>query len=676
MYHFPQKSLSFRSLFVKTGLVTVLISIFLLSLTFQAIAQDQQAEGTEITEIVVTATRYEEERSLVPADVTVIDERQISESTAKTVPELLRKEPGLFVTDLTGSGRNVTVDLRGYGETGPLNTLVLVDGRRVNQPDLSGTDWTQIPLERVKRIEIIRGSKAAVLYGDNASGGVINIITKEGEERRYGITIGAGSYGTTSASAYASGSLKGLSYYLNGTYGRTDGYRENGNDEAKDLGFDLRYYIGEKLRLGLSGGYHKDSAGLPGALKVADLEAGRSRRATDNPFDFSKVEDYYIKADGEYNLWGESFLNIDLSYRKRGFLSFASFSGGNFLGDTEIDNYSIAPRVLIVNQGDRFRNELSLGFDYFKASEDIENTSLFFGDVTKGVFTLERETYGYYLHDEVSLSKRFFVSGGYRYDRAEYAFTPSTPSGITLDENVYSLGVTYRVSDNINIYANYARGFRYPVIDELYSFFTNTIDTTLIPQRSDDYEAGIRARLEKGLNVELNLFRIDTSDEIFYNPNAFMNQNMDGDTRREGVEFTVFYAPFDFLSLDGTCTFTRTEIRGGSFDGHDIPGVPENKITGHLNLKPIEGLGITLETIHVGKRPYISDFDNAFGDLGAYTVLNMKTSYTKGNITAFLNLNNLTDEEYEEYGVIRFPGEQAVYPSPGLNVFGGLSLTF
>ena len=167
-------------------------------------------------EVTVTATRYEEQPSEVPAHITVITREDISKSTAQNIPELLRTETGIQVNDIAGNRRNYTVDLRGFGETASSNTLVLVDGRRINQADLSGVDWTEIPLERVERIEIIRGGRGSVLYGDNATGGVINIITKKGDTFKAGGELAGGSYGTFNSSAYVNSSLKGLSLSLTG----------------------------------------------------------------------------------------------------------------------------------------------------------------------------------------------------------------------------------------------------------------------------------------------------------------------------------------------------------------------------------------------------------------------------------------------------------------------------
>src|SRR5574340_708092 len=176
--------------------------LVVISLLLVLVSMAQAEEKIQIEEVVVTATRYEEKVTTVPSGVSVISAEDIKNSTAQNIPDLLRTEVGIQVNDLAGNRRSYTVDLRGFGETASSNTLVLVDGRRVNQPDLSGVDWTEIPIERVSRIEIIKGGRGSVLYGDNATGGVINIITKEGEGGlKAGTALAAGSYGTYRADA-------------------------------------------------------------------------------------------------------------------------------------------------------------------------------------------------------------------------------------------------------------------------------------------------------------------------------------------------------------------------------------------------------------------------------------------------------------------------------------------
>src|SRR3989337_1488641 len=173
----------------------VSIATFLSTHTFA------QEEVETLPEIVVTATRYKEEYNFVPLNVTFITEEDIESSTAQFIPDLLRTQADIKVSDIAGNKRSYNVDIRGFGETGGLNTLVLIDGRKVNHVDLSGTDWTQIPLDRVKRIEVIRGGRGSVLYGDNAAGGVINIITKKGEELKSGGEIDGGSFGKSRGEA-------------------------------------------------------------------------------------------------------------------------------------------------------------------------------------------------------------------------------------------------------------------------------------------------------------------------------------------------------------------------------------------------------------------------------------------------------------------------------------------
>ncbi|KKL13665.1 hypothetical protein LCGC14_2523500, partial [marine sediment metagenome] len=265
----------------------------------------------------------------------------------------------------------------------------------INQADLSGTDWALIPLDRVKRIEILWGGRGSVLYGDNASGGVINIITKEGDQFQTGANVSGGSYDTFKGNAYVSGSQGNLSYAVSGSYLTSDGYRDNSDTEAKDLGANLGYFFNDRFKLTLSGGYHKDDTGMPGALTESELESGISRKDTTSPDDFSDIEDYYVKVKPEIFFLEDSLFQMDLSFRKRESLFFFSFTGGTFEGDTKIDTVAVSPQIILKEKIFGYANRLTVGFDFTNAEEDIFNISIFQGVPTIGRFTLKKENYGY-----------------------------------------------------------------------------------------------------------------------------------------------------------------------------------------------------------------------------------------------------------------------------------------
>ncbi len=662
-------------------LVFLVLGLFIFSgfsVADEPTTETEEQKPVMMKEVVVTATRYEEEVATVPANVTVISKEDIANSTAKDVPSLLRTQVGIHVMDITGNRRSYRVDLRGFGETSNSNTLVLIDGRRVNQADLSGTDWTLIPPDRIERIEIIRGSMGSVLYGDNASGGVINIITKEGEAFRAGIEGAVGSYDTLSTNAYLSGTQKNLSYALSGRLYDSEGYRDNSDSYAEDLGVNLGYLLGDMAKVDFSGGYHKDETRLPGGLKKSELEAGIPRRATVHPDDFADVDDYYLKLRPEFFFLENSLFQIDLSYRKRGFFSFSSFSGGSFEGDTEIATGIASPQVIIREPVFGLGNNLTLGFDYVKAEEDILNTLLFLGTPSTGIFTLEKKNYGYYLHDEFYPISKLTLSAGYRHDEVEYKFFPSTPDRSEFDEDLFTAGGSYAFYKDSSLYFSFSEGFRYPLLDELFNFQSNTIDTTLVPQTSDNYEFGVRHFFTNNYYGGINVFRIDTKDEIFFNPTGGpfgfgANENLDGEARRKGAEF-LFSATFKKFSLMGSYTYTDTEIKEGQYSGKAIPNVPKHKATFDVVFYPLERFTFALNGSYIGERFFESDFANAFLKQDDYVVVNAKLKYTWKKMTAFLDINNLFDKEYSEYGVLSlgFPVEPAFYPSPEINFLLGL----
>lgn len=652
--------------------MNILFSLFLiLFMTSYVCAEDELS----LEEIVVTATRYEEKLPAVPAHVTIISEEDIENSPAQNIPDLLRTEAGIHVYDIGGNRRNIAVDVRGFGETSSLNTLVLIDGRRVNQADLSGVDWFQIPVERVAKIEIIRGGRGSVLYGDNAAGGVINIITKEGEALRGGAEISGGSYGTFKSNAYAGGVMKDLSAYVSAGYLKSDGYRDNADTEARDFGFNTGYAFDDSINLNFSFGYHKDKTGLPGALKESDFISGRKRTDSTHPHDFIDAEDYYFQLSPQASLSGDSLFSIDTSYRKRGFLSFASGDWGNFTGDSELKTAIVSPHILLKTGTGKIRNVLILGFDYQKTDNKIINDSLFFGSRSTGRFDLEKENSGVYVHDEITLAKILKLSGGYRHDRAEFRFDPGKPDSTTMQKDLYTAGINYAFSGKSYAYIGFSRSFRYPVIDELYSFFSNSVNTELGPQTSDNYEIGIRHYLYDSIYTQLNLFRIDTRDEIFYNPLSYQNENLDGQARRDGAEISLSAQITDCLAIKSSYTYMEAKIRGGAFKGKGIPNVPRHTASFETVYSAGKGFTVVLNGVYVGERPFVSDFQNSFTDQKDYLVLNGRIRYQWKSLTAFFDIYNLTDKEYYEYGsVSSFPAEKAFYPSPKRHFLAGLRI--
>jgi iron complex outermembrane receptor protein len=163
-------------------------------------------------EIVVTATRDAEKIQRIPANVTVITAEDIEKTGADSIVDLLETLEGITFRSFSGNPSQASIDLRGFGDYGFARTLVMLDGRRLNRPDMMSVNWLQIPVKNVERIEVVRGA-GSVLYGDAAIAGLINVITKRGEGKPEVTTsVTAGSYGLHDEGFGISGSKERFSY--------------------------------------------------------------------------------------------------------------------------------------------------------------------------------------------------------------------------------------------------------------------------------------------------------------------------------------------------------------------------------------------------------------------------------------------------------------------------------
>jgi outer membrane receptor protein involved in Fe transport len=229
---------------------------------------------TTLSTVVVSAARTETPAHDTAAGISVIDRDQIERSGARSLPELLRGEAGVHVADLYGDGTTATLDMRGFGPTAGSNTLVLVDGRRLNNnSDIAPPSLTGIDPDEVERIEIVRGS-AGVLYGNQAVGGVIHVITRRPARSGGEIRVEGGSYDARGASArlsLADGS--GLGGQVWASRRRSDNYRERNDTELDNLGGRIEYGH-EGGRLFAEVEHTATDQQLPGSLFRHEMDAG------------------------------------------------------------------------------------------------------------------------------------------------------------------------------------------------------------------------------------------------------------------------------------------------------------------------------------------------------------------------------------------------------------------
>ncbi|MGA2319007.1 MAG: TonB-dependent receptor [Thermodesulfobacteriota bacterium] len=640
---------------------------------FSLLAQEKEVT---LEEVVVTATRDTEEIRKIPASVTVITKEEIEHSNAQTTVDLLRDKAGVVVSDYYGTGKNASVDIRGFGETGLLNTLVLVDGRRVNEIDLSGVDWTQIPLDQVERIEIVRGS-GSVLYGDNAVGGVINIITKKPEKPfSANAEVVGGSYGYNKESASVSGKWGPLSAILNASHNSTEGYRENGFLRAEDVGGKLIYDMNENLSFYFNGSFHHDDTGLPGGLPK-DIYISHPR-ATLAPDDHALTDDGYGDLGVKAKLWNLGRIEADLSYRHREVDDF--FVSYSFKDQRYISTWGFTPKYILEKSLWNFRNKLILGFDFYNSDSTVDSQTVFFGLTFLNRVEVTKQSIGAYVLDEFSILDNLILSLGYRHEWVTYDLFQETPRAKdkTRDnEPAYSLSINYLFDKKSSAFFSFKRSFRFPVSDELIQYFpTFQVNPMMKPQTGYHYEAGIRHAFTEQIEANLTVFWIDLHDEIFYNPETFSNENFPK-TRRQGVEVGAKVKPYPWLSCWANYTYIRPILLEAPFLGNDIPGVPRHK--GSLGVDIDFGKGFLLNTKAniVGSRHLISDWGNQFGRLDGYYTLDAKLSYSWKGLKAFAGVNNLTNQKYAEFAVTNAAGtSQLFYPSPGRNFLVGVSYTF
>ncbi len=622
---------------------------------FPTIAADNASET-----IVVTATRFNEADPGVAANISVITREDIRNTAAQSLPDVLSARAGINVTELTGGvmGRNATVDMRGFGATATSNTLILVDGLRVNPVDSGTVPWSSIPLESVDRIEIIRGS-GTVLYGDGATGGVINIITNKSGRQVAALTASAGSYGYRGADVQLANGNDKAYYNIVATHTAADGYRRNSEQDQSAASGRVGWLL-DRGEVFTDFAVYKESEGLTGAIfSKAYADDPRSTRF---PNDFEKRDGYRFRPGFSYQLNDRLTLQAEVSQEHQrldaDYVSRASTS------ERIRDTTSITPRLRWRHDLGALPSETVLGLDYYDGKFSADNV----GFANQGA---SQESTALYLQNFTRLNQALSLTLGARNQRMKqdahqdaYApfFSPAVAGKATRTRDAYDVGLAYAV-DGWRVYGKTGTTFRFANLDELFgfdAFFNPVFAGDLKPQHGTINEIGGSVALGK-VNLRGSLFHLDLTDEIGYDGSA--NVNM-APTRREGAEFEIDWKIVDSLQAKASYAYTDASFRSGVNAGNAVPLVARHQASAQLAWNTGRS-GLYSATLrHVGESPFGGDFANTQGMAPAYTTLDLQSTWDLKPLKITAKVLNAGDKKYSSFaGYSTFKNDTYFYPA-------------
>ncbi len=658
---------------------------------------------------------------IVGASTTVITSEDIAHSPAQTVQEIIAQTPGVQLTSLFGgvNGVKTSVDLRGFGAFATSNTLVLINGRRLNDIDMAGVDFSTIPRDSIERIEIIRGNSGAVLYGDNAVGGVINIVLKNGVGGppvaiRGEAGVGSFNQRLANVSIAANSGPWSTSFYGNGI--RSDGYRvNNALDQRNGVGNvnyttpDFTAFLtlsGDDQKLGFPGGRLVDpSIGLD--------ELATNRRGTGTPFDYGNQQGANATAGFTKTLMNGVDLIVDGGVRDKktqsgffGAVPFASpfISFASTYNDAALRTWSITPRLSVKNSILGIPSQILTGIDYYDATFHQERGA-FKGVPPSHTYDLSQQTLaGYWQHTVGLLSTTDFSYGARLQNTilsARDQYNPNAPAcamffncsaqALPLDSNEtqYALhvGLEHRFNNVFSMFGRAARAFRTPNVDERVASgpafgpppFFDPIpgDFRLKTQTSQDIEGGFRIK-SGGFQMQSSIYSMDLVNEIHFDPVNFFNYNLDP-THRYGSETSVSFRASDTVLLRGGFAYTRAVFREGPFAGNDVPLVSRYTTSGGVTWNIWQNYVVLDATVRGWSERFMdNDQKNTQRRIPADATVDFKLSGAYEHFFWSLSVNNVLNALYYDYAIASAftDGRFSAYPLPGRTYMVKAGATF
>lgn len=682
---------------------STLMMLFVLGSSMNAFAQNNDVldENFVLDEMVVSATRSEKKLLDTAASVSVITDKDLDKMHINNLDEAFVKIPGVYVGRLSGIGSTTSQTVM-RGVNAANSVAVLVDGVQVNDSYNGSVTWSAIPVDMVKRVEVLRGP-ASVLYGGNALAGVINIITKDVDKTSVNLKLSYGSNNTQNHSLYVAGKASDkLDFNVNYEKKKTDGYITDpvlsskavfGAETTTTNTGAKRWIIGNKGKrqwdentVGVGFKYHFDESKSL-ALDFTKNEYEYSYSAPTSYFgdDIIKKAGTYFSTPGEK---ASNKYNMTYNDSENGWKAVVGYSDQYKQHDTSISQATDSSKPntrfsfdLQKNQTISANNNAVFGLNYRKDEMDATVYKLadkFNSDSKIAVDSMASGTnksFSAYVMDEHKFSERWTATAGLRYDKWSTdgrILLPNKTEAINYDESTYdnwspSLSVMYKPEADSSVYLSWGKAFEAPSLYRMYSSsyssnVYNIANPNLKPQKAETFELGYKKDLNNKSAIGVSVYDTKYKGLLYKNSlgvvdgmNATCYQNA-GEAEAKGFELELNHN-FDykwsaFLNYTYQNPVIKKALKATEKDKY-VTAIPKEVFRAGVTYSDDKWSGM-LTGEYISKR--FSKTDNSdtvngvYGSYDPYFIMNMDISYSfNKNYTLTASVNNILDRDFFNY---------------------------
>ena len=673
--------------------VTYLIAIIIIFLFSNGFAEEPEHH---LDDVVISASRVEENIKDTAATVNALTQEDLEAIKYRNPQEFLTRIPGVYSHNFGNESELTSIRVPTHF-TNPY-TLILLDGVPVaGYGSGSSGQFAEINPNSIERIEVVKGP-ASALYGSNAIGGVINMISKSPSvvpEAKINFEYGGDEQMRSSASISAS--TEKVGFMLDANYKDNKGWREYSDFEKTGGNLKVDYTPSENSIFTLKMDYLDKSGQTPGSLTEDDFN--EDWQQSYNTFAHSDMTRFtptlkytQVLGAGEFSttlayrdVEGESI--PDYSIRKQG-----SF----YVGSQNKNKESAGNVQLLYHQYLDFANSrLIVGVDGETGTNEADSYGLsvdydaasnkYTGYTNNGLsksFDIETKVLAPYLQWELRPAEKLKVNVGGRYDSTSYGVKDKlndTDEDSDFSRVTPKAGLIYDLSPKVNSFLSYSQGFVVPTSSQLLTSSWSNKD--LDPEKADNYELGIRTNfLNRRLKFDLALFYLEIRDKIIaQDVGPYSKQYVNaGETSQKGAELTGMYQANSWLSFAGAYTYANNQFEEYSsgtedYSGNTPPRSPDHRLNLRVATTPVRSMRVELEMDMVSSE--FSDDSNLY-EYSRPTLFNLRASYDWKDWSVWGHVLNLTDEKYASYSSFSSTDGVKYYSGAPLTLFAGLSYSW